>query len=59
MKSNYLHLLSDRDHLLMHTKIYHDEQVGKEEEVNRLNYELEISQGSSKSAHMALQESKF
>ena len=43
MKSNYLHLFSDRYQLLMLVEIYHDALVGKVEEVNRINYKLEIS----------------
>lgn len=46
MKSKYLHLLSDRDHLLVLAEIYHDAQVGKEKEVDMLTYELDISQES-------------
>jgi len=56
MKSKYLYLHSDRDHLLILTKIYHDALIGKEEEVDRLTYVLEISQESLKSTQMALQE---
>jgi hypothetical protein len=59
MKSNYLHLLSDRDHLLMLGEMYHDALKGKEEEVDRLTQELEITQDSLKSSQKALQESEM
>lgn len=57
MKYNYIHLLSDRDHLLMLVEIYHDVLEGKGEEVDRLIHELETTQESLKSTQMALQES--
>ena len=40
MKSNYLHLLSNRDHLLMLDEIYFDALKGKEEEVEKLTDDL-------------------
>ncbi|KAH9316840.1 hypothetical protein KI387_018609, partial [Taxus chinensis] len=43
MKTNYLQLLLDRDHLLMLDGIYHDALKGKEEEVDELTYELEVT----------------
>lgn len=46
MKSNYLRLLSDKNHLLMLVEIYHDVLAGKEEEVERLTLELEPTQES-------------
>ena len=40
MKSNYLHLLSDRDHLLNLTKIYSEVLRKKEEKVDTLSCDL-------------------
>lgn len=40
-------------------EIYHDALVEKEEEVDKLTYELEISQESFKSTQMTLQESEL
>jgi chromosome segregation ATPase len=59
MKSNYLHLLSDRDHLLMLGEMYHDVLKGKEEEVDRFNQELENTHDSLKRTQKALQESEM
>jgi hypothetical protein len=56
MKSNYLHLLFDRCYLLMLGDIYHDALKGKEEEVDRVTQELEITQDYLKSMQKALQE---
>jgi len=55
MKSNYLHLLSDRDHLLMLVEIYHDALEGNEQEVDKRTHELETTQESLKNTQMALQ----
>jgi hypothetical protein len=57
MKNNYLHLLSDRDHLLTLDEMYYGALKGKEEEVDKLTHELEITQDSLKSTQKALQES--
>jgi len=46
LKSNYLHLLSDKSLLLMLVEIYHEVLEGKEEEVDRLTHELETTQES-------------
>jgi hypothetical protein len=59
MKSNYLHLLSDRDHLLMLDEIYFDALKGKEEEVDKLTHGLKVTKDSLKSTQMALQESEI
>ena len=59
MKSNYLHLLSDRDHLLMFGEMYHDVLKGKEEEVDRLTQELKITEDSLKNTQKSLQESEM
>jgi hypothetical protein len=56
IKSNYLHLLSDRDHLLMLREMYQDALKVKEEEVDRLTQELAITHDSLKSMQRALQE---
>jgi hypothetical protein len=57
MKTNYLHLLSDRDHLLTLDEMYYGALKGKEEKVYKLTHDLEISEDSLKSTQMALQES--
>jgi hypothetical protein len=59
MKSNYLHLLSDRDHLLMLDEIYFDVLKGKQEEVDKLTHGHKITKDSLKSTQMALQESEI
>jgi hypothetical protein len=59
MKSNYLHLLSNRDHILILGEMYHDALKGKEKEVYRLTQELEITHDSLKSSQKALQESEM
>lgn len=59
MKSNYLHLLLDRDHLLMLDEIYFHALKGKEEEVDKLTHELKVTEDYLKSTQMALQESKI
>jgi hypothetical protein len=56
MKSNYLHLLLDRDHLFMLDEIYFDVLKGEEEEVDKLTQGLKITKDSLKSSQMALQE---
>jgi hypothetical protein len=59
MKSNYLHLLSDIDHLLMLDEIYSHVLKGKEEEVDKLTHRLKVTKDSLKSTQMVLQESKI
>jgi len=59
INSNYLHLLSNRDHLLILGDMYQDALKEKEEEVDRLIQELEITQDSLKSVQKALQESEM
>ena len=58
VKSNYLHLLSHRDYLLM-LEIYFDALKGKEEEVEKLTHELQVTRDSLKNTQMALQKSKI
>ena len=59
MKSNYLHLLFDRDHLLMLGEMYHDVLKGKEEEVDIFTQELENTHDSLKRTQKALEESEM
>jgi hypothetical protein len=59
MKSNYLPLLSDRDHLLMLDEVYFDTLKGKEKEVDKLTHGLKVAKDSLKSTQMALHESKI
>jgi hypothetical protein len=56
MNYNYLHLLSNRDLLLMLSEMYHDALKGKDEEIDRLTQELEITQDSLKITKRALEE---
>jgi len=58
MKSNYVHLISDRDHLLNLDEIYFDVLRGKEDEVDKLTFELKVTMDFLKSTQMALQESE-
>ena len=58
MKSNILHVHSNRDHLLMLDEIYFDALKGKEGEVDNLTHELQVVGDSWKSTQMALQKSK-
>ena len=43
LKDDYLYLLFDRDHILMLDEMYYGMLQGKEEEVERLTHELEIT----------------
>ena len=56
MKLSYLHLLSDRDHLLSLAGDYTDALRRKEEEVDRLSRELEDTQASLVNTPLALQD---
>ncbi|KAH9322813.1 hypothetical protein KI387_017452, partial [Taxus chinensis] len=58
MKTNYLHLLSDRDHLLNLAEVYSDALRRKEEEVDKLSQELEVTRDSLVSTQLALQDSE-
>lgn len=58
MKSNFLLLLSDRDHLLQLNEIYFNALRRKEDEVDKLTYELKVAMDSVKNTQMALQESE-
>jgi hypothetical protein len=56
MKSNCVHLLSDKDRLLILDEIYFDALKVKEEEVDNLAHGLKVTKDSLKSTQMALQE---
>lgn len=56
VKTNFLHLLSDRDHLLQLNEIYFDALRRKEDEADKLTYKLKATMDSLKSTQMALQE---
>lgn len=59
MKQNYLKLLADRDFLLEWDCICYDALKGKEEQVDELTHELEVTMDSLQSAELALQESQL
>ena len=59
MKESYVNLLSDRDHLFMVAKMYHNALKKEEEESDRLTHELEIISNSLKRTQKYLQESKL
>ncbi|KAH9329864.1 hypothetical protein KI387_001972, partial [Taxus chinensis] len=58
MKTNYLHLHSNRDHLLNLAEVYSDALRRKEEEVDKLSQELEVTRDSLVSTQLALQDSE-
>jgi hypothetical protein len=58
MRSNYQHLLMDRDYLLVIGEMYHGALKEKEDEVDRFSYELMSTQDSLKRTQRALQESE-
>jgi hypothetical protein len=58
-KYNYLHLLSDRDHLPVLDDIDIDALKGKEEEVDKPTHGIKVTKDSMKSTQMALQELKI
>jgi hypothetical protein len=58
-RSNYLHLLIDRDYLLAVLVVYRGALEGKEHEVDRLTRELVNTQDSLESRHMVLQKSEL
>jgi hypothetical protein len=55
MKSNYQHLLMDRDYLLVIGEMYHGALKEKVNEVDRLTHEFVSTHGFLKSTQMALQ----
>ena len=57
MKQNYLQLLADRDFLLEWDCICYVALQGKEEKVDKITHELEVTMDSLQSAQLALQES--
>ena len=59
MKESYMNLLSDRDHLLTMTEMYHSVVKKEEEEVERLTNKLEITIDLLKSTQISLRESKL
>jgi hypothetical protein len=58
-RSNYLHLLADRDYILTVSGVYQGTLEGKEHEVDRLTRELVNTQDSLESTQMVLQKSKL
>jgi hypothetical protein len=58
-RSNYLHLLADRDYLLAVSGVYQGALEGKEHEVDRLTRELVNTQDSLESTQMVLQKSEL
>ena len=54
-RSNYLHLLADRDYILTVSGMYQGTLEGKEHEVDRLTRELVNTHDSLESTHMVLQ----
>lgn len=59
MKTNYLRLLSNRNHILMLVEMYHGVLEGEDEEIDKITYELETTQEFLKSNQLALKESKL
>lgn len=59
MKQNYLQLLADRDFLLEWDRICYVALQGKEEKVDKLTHELEVTSDFLQGAQLALQESQF
>ena len=59
MKESYMNMLSDRNHLLEMTNIYHHALRKEEDEVESIGSELEATYGSLESTQRALQESKL
>jgi hypothetical protein len=58
-RSNYLHLLADRDYLLTVSDVYQGVLEGKEHEVDRLTREMVNTQDSLESTQMILQKSEL
>lgn len=58
VKSNYQHLLEDRDHLLTLDEIYVNTLRRKEDEMDKLTLELKDTKDSLKSTQKALRESE-
>jgi hypothetical protein len=58
MRTDYQHLLTDRDYLLGIGELYHRALRGQELEMDRLSQELESTQGLLRGAQTALQESE-
>ena len=58
MKSSYLHLLSDHNHLLNLVGIYSDALMRKEEEVDMLSQRLMVTKDCLVSTQLALQDSE-
>lgn len=56
LKTNYLHLLSDHDHLLNLVVVYSDALRRKEDEVDKLTHKLMVSSDSLRSTQLALQD---
>ena len=58
MKVSYIHLFSDRDHLLNLAGIYLDALKKKEEEIDQFSHELEDTRNSLVCTQLALQDSE-
>ena len=59
MKEGYMNLLSDRDHLLIVSEMYHCTVKKEEAESERLTNKLEITNELLKRTQISLQESKL